>query len=357
MWLLSLGVSSRPAVMLRIALLMPLFGAFLVMQSMELSAAQSPSLVWRELDVAGPAARWDHTLSADTVTGGLFLFGGRDAAGAPLSDTWVYAFEENTWTPVEGPAPSARFGHAIAVDPEGRALYLFGGQADGETFFNDTWRFDLDALSWEEVATSDSRPSPRYGTSAVFDGDGHILVSHGFTFEGRFDDTWSLDPATGVWTDVSPAPETRPLKRCLHEAVWDAEGSRMLLFGGCASGFGPCPLGDLWAFDPATRTWTDLTPAESPAARSNPALIQNGDSGSIWVLDGLTAAGYTADLWSLDLGGDAPGWVEVSQANIAPAPRASHDAVILDGDVYLFGGFGDAGPLADLWVLDGAESE
>ena len=97
-------------------------------------------------------------------------------------------------------------------------------------------------------------------------------ISHGFTFEGRFDDTWSLDPAAGVWTDLSPAPETRPLKRCLHEAVWDAARGRMLLYGGCSSGFGPCPQGDLWAFDPATRTWTELTPAESPGRPLQPGV-------------------------------------------------------------------------------------
>jgi N-acetylneuraminic acid mutarotase len=317
--------------------------------------AQAERGVWTAIDAAGPLARWDHTLSADPVSGSLFLFGGRDAEGAPLADTWVHAVEENAWTPVEGPAPPPRFGHAMAVDPEARAFYLFGGQADGETFFNDTWRFDLDALTWEEVATSDVRPSPRYGTSAVLDGDGHVLVSHGFTFDGRFDDTWSLDLATGTWTDVSPAPEARPLKRCLHEAVWDAGQNRMLLYAGCSSGVGPCPQGDLWAFDPATRTWTDLTPAASPAARSNPALVRDEVDGAIWLIDGLTETGYAADLWALDLTGGAPVWIETTQGSVVPKPRASHDATVLDGKIYLFGGYGNTGPLADFWVLDGVE--
>ena len=315
--------------------------------------AQLLTPVWTPIEAVGPAARWDHTLSADPASGTLVLFGGRDAGGAAFGDTWTFSAADGAWTPIDGPAPSPRFGQAVAVDAANRALYLFGGQA-GPDFFNDAWRFDLDDLTWSEIATGEARPSPRYGTSAVLAGDGTILVSHGFTFEGRFDDTWSLDPATGVWTDISPAPETRPLKRCLHEAVWDAASGRMLLFGGCASGFGPCPLGDLWAFDPAAGTWTELAPAGGPAARSNPALIHAEESARIWVIDGLTEGGYTADLWSLDLGGDALGWVEASQADIAPEPRASHDAAVLDGDVYLFGGFGDNGALADFWLLDGA---
>ena len=308
---------------------------------------------WRAIDAAGPAARWDHTLAADPESEALILFGGRDGAGEAFGDTRRYSAEDGSWTPIDGSAPSPRFGQAVAVDAANRALYLFGGQA-GPDFFNDAWRFDLDALTWAEIPTGDVRPSPRYGTSAVIDNDGNVLVSHGFTFEGRFDDTWSLDPATGVWTDVSPAPETRPLKRCLHEAVWDAASGRMLLFGGCASGFGPCPLGDLWAFDPAAGEWTELTPAAGPAARANPALIHDEASARTWVIDGLTEGGYTADLWMLDLGGDAPGWVELSPVDVAPAPRASHDAALLGGDIYLFGGFGPEGALADFWRLEGA---
>jgi hypothetical protein len=314
-------------------------------------AAQGAPVSWTSLDVVGPAARWDHTLAADPGTGHLILFGGRDANGAPFGDTWVYDAAAASWSALEGPSPSPRFGQAVAVDTARRALYLFGGQADGATFFNDTWRLDLDGLTWSEIVTGDIRPSPRYGTSAVLDDLGHILVSHGFTFEGRFDDTWSLDPESGTWTDVSPAAETRPLKRCLHEAVWDAAGQRMLLYGGCSSGFGPCPQGDLWTFDPAARTWTDLTPAASPAARSNPALIRDDVSGGIHLIDGLTEAGYAADLWSLDLSTAEPLWTEHEQGAIVPEPRASHDTAILDGAAYLFGGYGNAGPLADFWVL------
>ena len=332
-----------------------LFGALVMLAHAAPSAAAQPAAaVWSPLQAAGPAARWDHTLAADPETGSLILFGGRDGAGEAFGDTWRYSVEEGGWAAIDGPAPSPRFGHAVAVDAANRALYLFGGQA-GPDFFDDAWRFDLDALTWAEIPAGDARPAPRYGTSAVLDGNGNVLVSHGFTFEGRFDDTWSLDPATGVWTDIAPPPDARPLKRCLHEAIWDAASGRMLLFGGCASGFGPCPLGDLWAFDPATRTWTEETPAAGPAPRSNPALIHDGASARTWLMDGLTEAGYTADLWSLDLGGDAPGWGELSPADIAPAPRASHDAAVLDGDVYLFGGFGNDGALADFWLLDGAE--
>ncbi len=101
-----------------------------------------------------------------------------------------------------------------------------------------------------------------------------------------------------------------------------------------------------------TEIWTDLTPSVSPAARSNPALVRDDADGAIRLVDGLTEAGYVADLWALDLTGEAPAWLETAQGSVVPEPRASHDATILDGDIYLFGGNSSAGPLADFWVLN-----
>lgn len=302
---------------------------------------------------AGPGGRWDHTLSADEAGERLVLFGGRDAAASPLGDTWLFDLESETWEATAATGPSPRFGHAVAVDAEAGALYLFGGQADGDTFFDDAWRLDLESLAWTVLAAgAESGPSARYGTSAVLDGRGNLLVSHGFTFEGRFDDTWALDLEAGTWTDLSPAPETRPLKRCLHEAVWDAEAERMLLFGGCSSGFGPCPQGDLWAFDPAARNWTLLAAAEAgPGARSNPAMVVEPGGDDALLFGGLTEAGYAADLWTLPLGDAAAIWTETGVAGATPSPRASHDAVVAGTRLYLYGGIGDDGALGDLWAL------
>lgn len=335
---------------LLVAVLVPLLGGVWFAPTTPPVAAQSTPLVWERLADPDPALapRWDHTLSWDAAGDRLILLGGRDAAGAPLGDAWVYDIAGASWSPIAGDGPSPRFGHAVAIDRE--TLYLFGGQADGATFFDDTWALDLASLTWRPVETGDGpRPAPRYGTSAVLDDRGWLLVSHGFTFEGRFDDTWALDPATGRWTDLSPAPETRPLKRCLHEAVWDATSARMLLFGGCSSGFGPCPQGDLWAFDPAAGTWTELTPLPSPVARSNPALVIDETGGRALLLGGLTADGPAIDLWSLLLA-DPVTWTPLMTSE-GPTPRSSHDLVRTDDGLYLIGGTGASGPTADLWRL------
>jgi hypothetical protein len=63
--------------------LVMLFGGLLLLHPpVQPAAAQVPAGTWIALNAPGPAARWDHTLSADPATGSLLLFGGRDAAGA-----------------------------------------------------------------------------------------------------------------------------------------------------------------------------------------------------------------------------------------------------------------------------------
>jgi hypothetical protein len=350
--------SPRPARrMLRFVQALVVLIPFVVALDGAMSAQGTDRPRWQQVaaDASGPTARWDHTLAADDSGRQLLLFGGRTDDGTPLGDTWRFDLRKQEWMQITGSGPSPRFGHSVAVDQAARKLYLFGGQADGTTFFNDAWMLDLATEEWSEISSGDGlRPQPRYGTSAVLAGDGHLIISHGFTDQGRFDDTWSLDLTEGQWTDVSPPNgELRPLPRCLHEAVWDDAAKRMLLFGGCSSGYGPCPQGDLWTYDLDERTWELIENEPMPAPRSNPALVIDPERDRALLLAGLTADGYVGDLWSLALEGMPDmAWTQLTIDGDAPSARGSLDAVISGDNLYLFGGISDQGALADLWQLN-----
>lgn len=320
-------------------------------QSTGMVSAATPS--WQLLsDGQGPSPRWDHTLVADDESKQLLLFGGRDANFAALADTWIYSLSDREWRQIDGDGPPARFGQAVAVDQQTHEAILFGGET-AEVFYNDVWVFDFTDEQWSQVDAGDTiAPAPRYGLGAVLDEQGRLLISHGFTFEGRFDDTWAFDRTSGGWSDISPSEGgARPLKRCLHEQVWDADAGRMLLYGGCSSGFGPCPQGDLWSYDPEEGTWTELTPASSPPPRTNPALVLDPRGTRSLLIGGLTDAGYAADVWALTVDDGVAEWTNIVAEGTAPAPRASHDAVLTRGDIYLFGGTG-AAVFGDLWKLN-----
>jgi hypothetical protein len=220
-------------------------------------------------------------------------------------------------------------------------VLLFGGQAGG-SFFNDLWR--LGELGWQQLQPTD-HPAQRYGAAAALDGEGHLLVSHGFTNEGRFDDTWSFDYSN--WADVSAAG-TRPIKRCLCRGAWDSKRNRFLMFGGQTDG---TPfLGDLWAFD--GQTWTEITTEPKPAPRNFYAMAET-DPGRIAVFGGNTVdvPGPMNDLWFFDSATNA--WTLAQPEGEAPSARYGHDAVWLPESrrLIVFGGHDTTGDLNDLWEL------
>jgi hypothetical protein len=255
-------------------------------------ATPLPEGGWTQIvaENTGPAPRHDHSALVDPVRGQIVVFGGRGAG--TFGDTWIFELGARRWREVAGPAPAPRFGHGVVYDAAHRRMLLVMGEGAG--FFNDAWAFDLDQETWTELKasrTADDEPRPRYGQSAALDRQGRVFISHGFSDQGRFDDTWVFDPTTARWSNITPTAGPRPLKRCLHEIVYAAAGDRMFLYGGCSSGFGPCPQGDLWTFDLQAQTWTEIKfSGMAPDARSNPSLAFDAARGALFLFGGKTGA-------------------------------------------------------------------
>ena len=304
---------------------------------------------WAQVSVANsPPARYDHTLTLDPVGNKLVLFGGRDGSKT-LGDTWIFDLKTNAWRQLQtSPAPEARFGHAAAYDAQSRRVLVFAGQAGG--FFNDVWAFDPAAETWQKLQTTGAPPVARYGTSAVIDAKtNQLVISHGFA-SGRFDDTFALDLNSLAWSQMA-AVDGVPLKRCLHESVYDARTDRMVLFGGCSSGYGPCPQGDLWSLNVSGGDWNEISPqGVKPSPRSNPALVGD-DAGRLILFGGQTRDGPSSDVWALDIASGE--WTDLTPSAGGPAARSSHDAAWDPAArrVAVFGGKGRSGALNDMWVF------
>ena len=103
--------------------------------------------------------------------------------------------------------------------------------------------------------SSGAIPAARYGSCAALGPDGELWISHGFTEDGgRFSDTRSYDLGAGDWTDRTPAGDA-PVERCLHDCFWSGGlDDRFVLYGGQTTGISA--LGDVWAYDPVGRSWT-----------------------------------------------------------------------------------------------------
>ena len=292
-----------------------------------------------------PEARRNGVAVHDPVGKRLIIFGGSGNNGF-LNDTWAFGLETRVWTklPTTGTPPSARHAFDGVYDPVGQQLVVYSGQGNG--LLNDTWTLNLNTLQWRDVspALDSERPKRRYGSTGIFDPVTRSLVSFaGFTSEaGRFNDTQSFSLASNTWQDWSPGG-TRPKVRCLLTGAFDRANRRMIIYAGQNNGW----LDDLWSFDLATRTWTELTPAQRPAGRWFASLAVDKDSRVL--MFGGTGATVYGDLWSFDQ--SARQW---TQLQVAGGPSARYGAlnVYLENEDrwLLFGGAGNE-LFNDVWEL------
>ncbi len=102
-----------------------------------------------------------------------------------------------------------------------------------------------------------------------------------------------------------------------------------------------------------TLTWTRLSPAISPPARSYLAMTYDGASRKVLLFGGFDGSGYLNDTWTFD----GTTWTRVDTA-VAPSARANAQMAYdrRTHQVVLFGGYNGIDDLGDTWLWDGATS-
>ena len=169
------------------------------------------------------------------------------------SNAWAFNFGSQRWRKIhEGElagAPSARYSTS-SVLYDG-ALYMFGGDDGGhkksmfnyvfQAWFDELWRFDLRAYTWQMVRPNGVTPAKRVRRSAVTIGDSMYLYG-GLELA----DTWRYDFGPNKWTLLVPPPAdthttdgSHPGRRHAFAAAAASEG--MYIFGGCRHVSPPTP--------------------------------------------------------------------------------------------------------------------
>lgn len=289
-----------------------------------------------------PSARFGHSMTFDSIRGKTILFGGMDAAGNELDETWEW--DGNFWTRLTPPAsPPPRFRAALSFDADRGRTVLFGGTSIATGLLGDTWEFD--GATWVQHFPA-AAPAPRAESGMVFDPDRHVTLLFGGNFFGRpfsfFGDTWEWNGAT--WTEVFPP--NMPEGRSAYGMAYDRARQKVVLHGGNGGVALIRIFGDTWEYDGAT--WTQVNSFASPGIRSHEAMAYDSARGRT-VLFGLNNdACCPSDTWEWDgfSWGPAPTLL---------APRTLRDHAMAFDDVrnrvVLFGGGDDVDILGETWEL------
>ena len=173
-----------------------------------------------------------------------------------------------------------------------------------------------------------------------------------YLFGGRdrdavFGNLWAYELATDTWTELplSAGPDAR----FGHEAVW-VEDIGLVTFAGQAS---PTDFfDDLWAYDPAAGSWRELPAGGAvPVARYG-TCAAIGPDGRLWISHGFTSENVRfADTVAYDFASGE--WTDETPEPPLPVNRCLHGCWWTDaGELALFGGqtTGTAA-LRDLWLL------
>ncbi|MFX0075813.1 MAG: Kelch repeat-containing protein [Candidatus Hermodarchaeota archaeon] len=223
---------------------------------------------WTELfPVIAPSPRRAVGMAYDSESDRIILFGGQSGVSVEVffNETWVGIPGSNTWqkmSPVL--APPARFSHSMAYDNESDRVILFGGYS-GSSFFSDTWAYDYNTNSWEELINT-THPSARGAPAMVYDSESdRIVLFGGAGTSPTFDDTWVYDYNSNSWTQQNP-PESPPA-RSRHGGAYDSQSDRFIIYGGTTGGFNSAfhiNDGKTWAYDLNTDTWEERDLGSTP---------------------------------------------------------------------------------------------
>jgi N-acetylneuraminic acid mutarotase len=297
---------------------------------------------WTNLNPANPPeARFSTSLSL--IAGDKFLlFGGE--TDVYLGDTRLFDLSENSWTEA-GQMPTPRFAHDMAFLGNGHAV-LFGGRNDYNDYHDNTWIFNIDDKSFEELNPA-NEPAERFYYSLCHIGDDRAILFGGEVSGNWNNETWLFDYSDGDWTQQNPG--NAPSARGNHAACY-VGGDMVLLFGGeGASDFDD----ETWLYDLGDNTWTQLNPANKPSPRNSHRMSYIGGD-KVLLFGGLDEF-YDEDdeTWLFDLSDN--NWTQLNPAS-KPSPRTNPSMDYLGGDkVLLFGGH-DGDYDDETWVFDLSEN-
>ncbi|KAH7176561.1 hypothetical protein EDB81DRAFT_897866 [Dactylonectria macrodidyma] len=278
----------------------------------------------------------------------------RNAAQPNGSNASLYPWSQRrlTYTSTH-PSPFPRYGAAVnSLSSKEGDIYLMGGLINSSTVKGDLWMIEAGGnMACYPLATTAEGPGPRVGHSSLLVGNAFIVYGGDTKIDETdvLDETlYLLNTSTRQWSRALPAGP-RPSGRYGHSL--NILGSKIFIFGGQVEGFF---MNDLSAFDlnqlqmPNNR-WEILVAGDTspklPAARTNHSMVTYNDK--MYLFGGTNGFQWFNDVWCYDPALNT--WTQLDCIGYIPAPREGHAAALVDDVMYVFGGRTEEGTdLGDL---------
>jgi len=178
-----------------------------------------------------PPPRMLHDMAYHPAADQVVLFGGEDADGTCLADTWVWsdgAWSDVTSTVGDQPLPSRD--HAMAWDPTSGMVLMFGGRNCDNTAKetrSDLWGWD--GMAWQRVTATGMPPAGRHGHDMTTTDTGLALVGGSdWTVPTNLGEVWTF--ANGAWTFVRATQTGTGGPAWSGAASWDSTDHNLLYF-------------------------------------------------------------------------------------------------------------------------------
>ena len=285
----------------------------------------------------------------------LFLFGGFGDAKGRFNDLWAFD-ESKGWRlePTKGDGPKPIYLHSACM--WNGKMVVYGGNIGKDS--NDMYTLDLDSLTWARVliptpaavaqpalnpfappaTPPPTAPTPRYGHASCINNNQLIIVGGCRQNSIYFQDAYAFTFATGLWRRLGDVPID-----LAYHSLW-SYGGTVYLFGG----YNGVKFGEhLYSLDPSNSMWVPVrVTGQPPPPCCGVAASVLGKF--VYVFGGYTQQGHTNQLYRLDMSTRV--WELLNTAN-KPQPRAYLQSAVIQGNMYIFGGYDGSKCVTDFKVL------
>ena len=266
------------------------------------------------------------------------------------NDTWAWDLNSRTWEQMQPElSPIGSYFSNMAYDSESDRIILFGGVDKSVSVIGETWAYDYNTDTWQQLS---SGPAPRWGANLVYDPVSDKIVLFGgiadTCFTGRpemYDDTWIYDYNTDTWTEQFP--DDHPPKNGGFLFTYSTKEKGMITFGGIGTGLNA----DVWAYDSSLNEWSKVGRISGgPDYRSQMVYDSESDRFiTILFLNQNYNMVYDLNTDYLDTRHD------LSTGSKFPILRYNNAVIYIEDldRVFYYGGFNqDGSPASDAWLYD-----